>query len=154
MPFADVCEAAYHARVPLFAQGFYRTPGIHFDPATGQGHPFYYFTYGAAVSEVEVDGFTGAHRLRRVDILQDVGDTISPIVDRGQIEGGFIQGAGWLTVEDLLWDAEGRARHGQRVHVQAAVVVARFPTRSRWRSCRARHNPAWCRAARLSVSRR
>ena len=112
VPFADVCEAAYHARVPLFAQGFYRTPGIHFDPATGQGHPFYYFTYGAAVSEVEVDGFTGAHRLRRVDILQDVGDAISPIVDRGQIEGGFIQGAGWLTVEDLLWDAEGRLATG------------------------------------------
>jgi xanthine dehydrogenase large subunit len=98
--------------VPLFAQGFYRTPGIHFDPATGQGHPFYYFTYGAAVSEVEVDRFTGAHRLRRVDILQDVGDAISPIVDRGQIEGGFIQGAGWLTVEDLLWDGEGRLATG------------------------------------------
>ncbi|AMY07017.1 Xanthine dehydrogenase molybdenum-binding subunit [Luteitalea pratensis] len=112
VPFADVCEAAYHARVPLFAQGFYRTPGIHFDPATGQGHPFYYFTYGAAVSEVEVDRFTGAHRLRRVDILQDVGDAISPIVDRGQIEGGFIQGAGWLTVEDLLWDGEGRLATG------------------------------------------
>ena len=123
VPFADVCEAAYHARVPLFAQGFYRTPGIHFDPATGQGHPFHYFTYGAAVSEVEVDGFTGAHRLRRVDILQDVGDAISPIVDRGQIEGGFIQGAGWLTVEELLWDARGPPRHGQRVHLQAALVV-------------------------------
>jgi xanthine dehydrogenase large subunit len=108
VPFADVCEAAYHARVPLFAQGFYRTPGIHFDPATGQGRPFHYFTYGAAVSEVEVDRFTGAHRLLRVDILQDVGDTISPIIDRGQIEGGFIQGAGWLTVEDLLWDDLGR----------------------------------------------
>jgi xanthine dehydrogenase large subunit len=108
MTFADLCETAYHERVPLFAQGFYRTPGIHFDPATGQGHPFHYFTYGAAVSEVEVDGFTGAHRLRRVDILQDVGDAISPIVDRGQIEGGFIQGAGWLTVEELLWDAQGR----------------------------------------------
>ena len=112
VPFAEVCEAAYHARVPLFAQGFYRTPGIHFDPATGKGRPFHYFTYGAAVSEVEVDRFTGAYRLRRVDILQDVGDTISPIVDRGQVEGGFIQGAGWLTVEDLLWDAQGRLATG------------------------------------------
>jgi xanthine dehydrogenase large subunit len=108
MTFADLCETAYHQRVPLFAQGFYRTPGIHFDPSTGQGQPFHYFTYGAAVSEVEVDRFTGAHRLRRVDILQDVGDAISPIVDRGQIEGGFIQGAGWLTVEELLWDGQGR----------------------------------------------
>jgi xanthine dehydrogenase large subunit len=112
MPFADLCDAAYKARVPLFAQGFYRTPGIHFDPATGQGHPFHYFTYGAAVSEVEVDGFTGAYRLRRTDILQDVGDSISPLVDRGQIEGGFIQGVGWLTVEDLRWDAEGRVATG------------------------------------------
>jgi xanthine dehydrogenase large subunit len=112
LPFADVCEAAYHARVPLFAQGFYRTPGIHFDPSTGTGRPFHYFTYGAAVSEVEIDRFTGAHRLRRVDILQDVGDAISPTVDRGQVEGGFIQGVGWLTVEDLLWDGEGRLATG------------------------------------------
>jgi xanthine dehydrogenase large subunit len=108
VPFADLCEAAYRERVPLFAHGFYRTPGVHFDPATGQGHPFHYFTYGAAVAEVEVDRFTGAYRLLRVDILQDVGDTISPIVDRGQIEGGFIQGAGWLTLEELLWDEQGR----------------------------------------------
>ena len=108
MPFADLCEAAYKQRVPLFAQGYYRTPDIHFDPETGTGKPFHYFAYGAAVSEVEVDGFTGDHRLRRVDILQDVGDSISPVVDRGQIEGGFAQGVGWLTIEELLWDAEGR----------------------------------------------
>jgi len=110
--FAAVCEAAYRQRVPLFAQGFYRTPGIHFDPATGRGTPFHYFAYGAAVSEVEVDGFTGAYRLRRVDILQDVGDSISPVVDRGQVEGGFMQGVGWLTLEELLWDAEGRVATG------------------------------------------
>src|SRR5207244_5933097 len=72
------------------------------------GRPFYYFAYGAAVSEVEVDGFTGAYRLLRTDILQDVGDSISPVVDRGQIEGGFVQGVGWLTLEELLWDSEGR----------------------------------------------
>jgi xanthine dehydrogenase large subunit len=108
VPFAQVCEAAYRRRVPLFAQGFYRTPGIHFDPKTGQGQPFHYFAVGAAVSEVEIDGFTGQYRLLRADILQDVGASISPIVDRGQVEGGFIQGVGWLTIEDLRWDARGR----------------------------------------------
>jgi xanthine dehydrogenase large subunit len=108
VPFAAVCDAAYTQRTPLFAQGYYRTPGIHFDPATGTGKPFHYFAYGAAVSEVEVDGFTGDHRLLRTDILQDVGDSISPVVDRGQIEGGFIQGLGWLTIEELLWDDKGR----------------------------------------------
>jgi len=112
MPFAAVCEAAYRQRVPLFAQGFYRTPNIHFDPSTGRGRPFHYFVYGAAVSEVEVDGFTGDFRLLRTDILQDVGDSISPIVDRGQIEGGFIQGVGWLTIEELIWDAQGRVSTG------------------------------------------
>jgi xanthine dehydrogenase large subunit len=108
VPFATVCNAAYLQRTPLFAQGYYRTPGIHFDTRTGTGTPFHYFAYGAAVSEVEVDGFTGDYRLRRTDILHDVGDSISPIVDRGQIEGGFIQGVGWLTIEELLWDAKGR----------------------------------------------
>ena len=112
VPFAAVCEAAYMQRTPLFAQGYYRTPGIHFDAATGTGKPFHYFAYGAAVSEVEVDGFTGDHRLLRTDILQDVGDSISPVVDRGQIEGGFIQGMGWLTIEELLWDDKGRVATG------------------------------------------
>jgi len=108
IPFTAVCGAAYMQRVPLFAQGHYRTPGIHFDYKTGQGHPFHYFAYGAAVSEVEVEAFTGAYRIRRADLLQDVGDSVSPIVDRGQIEGGFLQGVGWLTLEELLWDAQGR----------------------------------------------
>jgi xanthine dehydrogenase large subunit len=106
--FGALCEIAYKQRVPLFAQGFYRTPDIHFDFKTAQGRPFHYYVYGAAVSEVEVDGFTGAYRLRRTDILQDVGDSISPVVDRGQIEGGFVQGVGWLTLEELLWDSHGR----------------------------------------------
>ena len=106
--FAAVCEAAYRLRVPLSATGFYRTPDIHFDPKAGRGRPFHYFAYGAAVSEVEVDGFTGAYRLLRTDILQDVGDSLSPVVDLGQIEGGFIQGVGWLTIEELLWDDKGR----------------------------------------------
>jgi xanthine dehydrogenase large subunit len=108
MTFAALCENAYKRRVPLFAHGYYRTPDIHFDPESGRGKPFHYFAFGAAVSEVEVDGFTGAYRLRRTDILEDVGDSISPLIDRGQTEGGFIQGVGWLTIEELLWDEQGR----------------------------------------------
>jgi xanthine dehydrogenase large subunit len=108
LPFADLIEAAYRQRIALFAQGYYRTPEIHYDPKTMQGRPFYYFAYGASVSEVEIDGFTGEYRLLRTDILHDVGESISPLVDRGQVEGGFIQGAGWLTLEELIWDAQGR----------------------------------------------
>jgi len=108
LPFAQVVEAVYRQRVPLFAQGYYRTPGIHFDAKTAQGQPFHYYAYGAAVTEVEVDGFTGEHRILRVDILHDVGDSVSPIIDRGQVEGGFLQGLGWLTLEELLWDEQGR----------------------------------------------
>ncbi|HEU5256220.1 MAG TPA: xanthine dehydrogenase molybdopterin binding subunit [Vicinamibacterales bacterium] len=107
-PFDALCEAAYMQRVPLFAQGFYRTPDIHFDRQTGRGKPFHYFAFGAAVSEVEVDRFTGDYRVRRVDILQDVGESLSPVIDRGQVEGGFLQGVGWLTLEELLWDDHGR----------------------------------------------
>jgi len=105
--FAQVCEAAYRKRVPLFAQGYYRTPDIHFDPKAGRGKPFHYFAYAAAVSEVEIDGFTGEYRLLRTDILEDVGESVSPIVDLGQVEGGFIQGVGWLTLEELVWNAQG-----------------------------------------------
>jgi xanthine dehydrogenase large subunit len=108
IPFARICDTAYRRRVPLFAQGFYSTPGIHYDPHAGQGAPFYYFAWAAAVSEVEVDGFTGDYRLLRTDILEDVGDSVSPTIDRGQIEGGFIQGVGWLTLEELVWDSQGR----------------------------------------------
>jgi xanthine dehydrogenase large subunit len=108
MTFPERCQAAHRARIPLFAQGFYRTPNIGFDPQSGRGTPFHYFVFGAAVSEVEIDGFTGQYRLLRTDIVQDVGDSISPIIDRGQIEGGFLQGVGWLTLEELLWDREGR----------------------------------------------
>ena len=106
--FGQVCEAAYRQRVPLFAQGYYRTPEIHFDYQAARGRPFHYFAYGAAVSEVEVDGFTGDFRLLRTDLLQDVGDSVSPLVDRGQVEGGFLQGLGWLTLEELIWDTQGR----------------------------------------------
>jgi len=84
-----------------------------------QGEPFKYFAYGAAAAEVEVDGFTGAYRLRRVDIVHDVGDSLSPLIDLGQIEGGFVQGAGWLTLEELLWD-ETDGPHRGRLNTQAA----------------------------------
>ena len=110
--FGVLCETAYKQRVPLFAEGFYRTPDIHFNFKTARGRPFHYFAYGAAVSEVEIDGFTGQFRLIRTDILHDAGASISPIVDRGQIEGGFLQGVGWLTIEELLWDAKGRVSTG------------------------------------------
>jgi xanthine dehydrogenase large subunit len=108
MSFAQLTEQAYLQRVPLFATGYYRTPHIHYDEQTGRGKPFHYFTFGAAVSEVEVDGFTGQYSLRRVDIVHDVGDSISPKIDIGQIEGGFMQGLGWLTSEELVWSDDGR----------------------------------------------
>ena len=105
--FAEIVERAYRARVPLFATGYYRTPHIHFDPRKGQGQPFHYFAFGACVSEVLVDGFTGQYTLRRVDILHDVGDSLAPQIDLGQIEGGFVQGLGLLTCEDLRFAADG-----------------------------------------------
>jgi xanthine dehydrogenase large subunit len=105
--FADAVSHAYLQRVPLFATGYYRTPNIHFDRETGKGNPFHYFAYGAAVSEVEVSGFTGQYRILRCDLLHDVGDSLSPLVDRGQVEGGFIQGIGWLTTEELVWNDRG-----------------------------------------------
>ncbi|WP_159606875.1 xanthine dehydrogenase molybdopterin binding subunit, partial [Agromyces humi] len=111
--FLEVVRAAYDQRVQLWAAGFYRTDGLHWDTERMQGEPFKYFAYGAAATEVEVDGFTGAHRMLRVDILHDVGDSLSPIIDLGQVEGGFVQGAGWLTLEELRWDESdgpGRGR--------------------------------------------
>ncbi len=104
LTFAEVVGAAYLQRVQLFAAGYYRTEGLHWDAQRNQGSPFKYFAYGAAAAEVEIDGFTGAHRLRRVDIVHDVGDSLSPLLDVGQIEGGFVQGVGWLTMEELRWD--------------------------------------------------
>jgi xanthine dehydrogenase large subunit len=108
--FPEFVMEAYLARVSLSSTGFYRTPKIHFDWATAGGRPFYYFAYGAAVTEVEVDTLTGEHRMRRVDILHDAGRSLNPAIDLGQIEGGFIQGAGWLTSEELWWDETGALR--------------------------------------------
>jgi xanthine dehydrogenase large subunit len=105
--FGDLVRGAYTARISLSATGFYRTPKIHWDRATLIGRPFFYFAYGAAVSEVAVDTLTGETRLVKLDVLHDVGSSINPAIDRGQIEGGFLQGVGWLTSEELCWDARG-----------------------------------------------
>jgi len=109
-PFPDLVKRAYLARISLSAAGFYKTPKIHYDRKAHRGRPFYYFAYGAACSEVTIDTLTGEYRVDRVDILHDVGASINPAIDLGQIEGGFIQGMGWLTTEELVFDADGRLR--------------------------------------------
>lgn len=119
LTFAEVAKAAYFQRVQLFAAGYYRTAGLHWNPETMQGSPFKYFAYGAAATEVEIDGFTGAYRIRRVDIVHDVGDSLSPMLDIGQIEGAYVQGMGWLTLEDLRWDATDGPHRG-RLQTQSA----------------------------------
>ncbi len=110
LEFEKVVMKAYLERVSLSSTGFFRTPEIHYDKVAGRGEPFRYFAWGAAVSEVEIDSLTGMWHLRRSDILHDCGDSINPLVDRGQIEGGFVQGMGWLTMEELVWDDTGKLR--------------------------------------------
>ncbi len=111
--FAELAQMAWEQRVSLSATGYYRTPKIHWDFATGSGRPFYYFVYGAAAAEVAVDTLTGESRVLRAELLQDCGRSLNPAIDLGQIEGAFVQGMGWLTTEELWWDAEGRLRtHG------------------------------------------
>ena len=105
--FKEAAQWAYQQRVPLWSDGFYATPGIHYDRQTLTGKPFYYFAYGAACSEVVVDRRTGEYRLLATDILHDVGQSLNSAIDRGQIEGGFAQGLGWLTTEELVWDEQG-----------------------------------------------
>ncbi|MBG6216915.1 xanthine dehydrogenase large subunit [Arthrobacter sp. CAN_A6] len=121
IPFADLARDAYFQRVSLWAAGYYRTEGLHWDSARMQGEPFKYFSYGAAVSEVEVDGFTGAYRQLRTDIVHDVGDSLSPMIDVGQIEGGFVQGAGWLTLEELRWDVSDGPHRGRLASQSAST---------------------------------
>ncbi|WP_321964280.1 xanthine dehydrogenase molybdopterin binding subunit [Paraburkholderia sp. J7] len=106
--FAEFVELAYMKRVQLWSDGFYATPKVHWDARTLTGHPFYYFAYGAAVSEVVVDTLTGEWKLVRADVLHDAGQSINPAIDLGQVEGGFIQGMGWLTTEELWWNRDGR----------------------------------------------
>jgi xanthine dehydrogenase large subunit len=126
---AELARRAYMARVSLSAQGYYRTPEIHWDAAAFRGRPFYYFAYGAAVAEVALDTLTGEHRTLAVDIVHDVGTSLNPAIDLGQIEGGFVQGMGWLTSEELVWDARGRlATHAPSTYKipTAGDVPARF----------------------------
>jgi xanthine dehydrogenase large subunit len=106
-PFTEVVKLAYANRIQLWSDGFYRTPKIHYDKTTLTGRPFYYFAYGAACTEVAIDTLTGESRVLKVDILHDVGTSINPAIDIGQIEGGFIQGMGWLTTEQLVWTDTG-----------------------------------------------
>ena len=108
LSFAELAQLTWDARVSLSATGHYATPGLHWDVATLSGSPFYYFTYGAAVSTVVIDTLTGESRVLRTDILQDCGRSLNPAIDLGQIEGAFVQGQGWLTSEELVWDKEGR----------------------------------------------
>jgi xanthine dehydrogenase large subunit len=108
--FAEAAQLAYQGRVSLSATGFYKTPDIKWDRIAGKGRPFFYFAYGAAVTEVAVDTLTGENRILRADILHDAGASLNPALDVGQIEGGFVQGAGWLTTEELVWDDKGRLK--------------------------------------------
>ena len=107
MSWEQLVDDAYHSRVQLWSDGFYKTPKIHYDQATLTGRPFFYFAYGAACTEVAIDTLTGENRVLKVDILHDVGHSINPAIDIGQIEGGFIQGMGWLTTEQLVWNDKG-----------------------------------------------
>ncbi|MBN9044498.1 MAG: xanthine dehydrogenase molybdopterin binding subunit [Rhizobiales bacterium] len=108
--FDDLVKQAYIARVQLSAAGHYKTPKIHWDRAKGRGHAFYYYAYGAACSEVSVDTLTGEFVIERTDILHDTGRSLNRVIDLGQVEGGFVQGTGWLTTEELVWDDHGRLR--------------------------------------------
>jgi xanthine dehydrogenase molybdopterin-binding subunit B len=108
VPFAEVAQRCWLERVSLSATGFYRTPGIHYDKAAGAGRPFLYFAWGAAVAEVELSVLTGEHRLLRADLLHDCGRSLVPGIDRGQVEGAFIQGMGWLTMEETRFGPDGR----------------------------------------------
>ena len=111
--FRELVVDAYMARVQLWSDGFYATPGLSWDRETMQGRPFYYFAYGAAVSEVVVDTLTGEWKLLAAHVLHDAGKSLNPAIDIGQVEGGFIQGMGWLTMEELVWHpADGSPRAG------------------------------------------
>ena len=154
----ELVHAAYFQRVQLWAAGFYRTEGLHWDVDAMHGEPFKYFAYGVAAAEVEVDGFTGAYTLRRVDIVHDVGDSLSPLIDIGQIEGGFVQGAGWLTLEDLRWDEPtGPAAAGwppRRRAPTSCRASRRCPRCSTSSCCSRRTRTARSTARRPSASRR
>ena len=108
--FPEFIKSAYGSRIQLSAAGFYKTPKIHWNRAEGRGRPFFYFAYGASCSEVSIDTLTGEYQVDRTDVLHDVGKSLNPALDIGQVEGAFVQGMGWLTTEELWWDAKGRLR--------------------------------------------
>lgn len=121
--FAEFIKLAYQARIQLWDSGFYKTPDIHWNPVLRYGRPFFYFAYGAAASEVAIDTLTGESKVLRVDILHDVGNSINPAIDMGQIEGGFIQGMGWLTSEELYWVPEGRKQGHLFTHAPSTYKI-------------------------------
>jgi xanthine dehydrogenase large subunit len=134
--FPDLVQQAYRARVQLWSDGFYATPKLHWDPKTMSGRPFFYFAYGAAVSEVIVDTLTGEFKLLRADLLHDAGDSINPAIDIGQVEGAFIQGMGWLTTEELWWNKDGVLDDARAVDLQDPVGQRSARPTSRRRSIR------------------
>tara|TARA_R110000850_G_scaffold51626_3_gene125366 strand:- start:961 stop:3372 length:2412 start_codon:yes stop_codon:yes gene_type:complete len=125
LTFAEAAQVTYQARISLSATGFYKTPDIQWDRIKGIGRPFFYFTYGAAITEVVVDTLTGENRILRADILHDAGASLNPALDIGQIEGGYVQGAGWLTTEELVWDDKGALR----THAPATYKIPAFSDR-------------------------
>jgi xanthine dehydrogenase large subunit len=127
MTFAEAAQRAHQGRVSLSATGFYATPKLSWDRKAGRGRPFFYFAYGAAVTEVVIDTLTGENRILRADILHDVGRSLNPAIDIGQIEGGYVQGAGWLTTEELVWDDKGRLR----THAPSTYKIPACPDRPR-----------------------
>ena len=142
--FDEVVKAAYANRIQLWSDGFYRTPKIHYDKVTLTGRPFYYFSYGAACSEVAIDTLTGESRVLKVDILHDVGTPINPAIDIGQIEGGFIQGVGWLTTEQLVWNDKGYLSTHAPSTFQHGVIPGSSQTRARESALQERRWPASC----------
>ncbi len=118
LSFGELAHMCWVKRVSLSATGYYRTPKIHWNPQTNTGRPFYYFVYGAAAAEVAIDTLTGEMRVLRAELLQDIGTSLNPAIDLGQIEGAFVQGMGWLTTEELWWDESGQAQDTRPVDLQ------------------------------------
>ena len=137
LSFPELAAMSWDKRVSLSAAGYYKTPKIHWDFATSTGRPFFYFTYGAAATEVAIDTLTGETRVLRVELVEDCGRSLNPAVDLGQIEGGFVQGMGWLTSEELVWDEAGAAAHARPLDLQGsgqprrAADLPRPPARQR-----------------------
>lgn len=123
--FEEVAEKAYLARISLSATGFYKTPKVAWDRIRGAGRPFLYFAYGIAATEVVIDTLSGENKILRADILHDAGSSLNPAIDIGQVEGGYVQGAGWLTMEELVWDDAG----GLRTHAPSTYKIPAFSDR-------------------------